>query len=109
MRGEKSISMSNATKQTKRTVHDAFKVALLFLRLHRGGILVSAVDELALVPPLDDVVDGGHDTVDGGGGRVGAADDADLLLGRAEHAADAAGLAIFDAGSKVRRLPGRRR
>ena len=111
MRGETSISMSNATKQTKPTVHDAFKVALLFLRLRRGGILVSAVDELALVPPLD-VVDGGHEAVDGGGGRVGAADDADLLLGRAEHATDAAtatGLAIVDAGSKVRRLPGRRR
>ena len=86
---------------------------------------MAAVDELALVPPPDDVVGhGGHEAVDGGGGgrraadaaatAVGAADDADaLLLGRAEHPADAAaaaaGLAIFDAWCEVRRLPGRRR
>ena len=108
-------SRSQMQCQKRPTVHDAFKVALFLLRLHGGMILVRAVDEFALVPPLDDVVDGGHEAVDGGGGgdaAVGAPDDADLLLRRAEHAADAAAaaaLAIVDAGSKVRRLSGRRR
>ena len=109
-------SRSQMQCQKRPTVHDAFKVALFLLRLHGGMILVRAVDEFALVPPLDDVVDGGHEAVDGGGGggaAVGAPDDAEApLLGRAEHAADAAAatLAIVDdAGCKVRRLPGRRR
>ena len=117
-------------RRNRPTVHDALKVALLLLRLRGCGILVlsssssAAVGdgELALVPPLDDVVDidGGHEAVDGGGrgaaaaAAVGAPDDAEApLLGRAEHAADAAAAAtlaiVDDAGCKVRRLPGRRR
>ena len=123
---EASKAMIDPQKRRNRpTVHDALKVALLLLRLRGCGILVlssssAAVGdgELALVPPLDDVVDidGGHEAVDGGvrgAAAVGAPDDAETpLLGRAEHAADAAAatLAIVDdAGCKVSRLPGRRR
>ena len=88
-------------------MHDALEVALLLLRFRDGGggIPLAAVDELALVPPPDDW---STHSVDG----VGAPDDADaLLLGRGEHAADAAAGAaavpgaIVDGGRKVGRLP----
>ena len=89
-------------------MHDALEVALLLLRLRDGGggILLAPVDELALVAPPDDR---STHSVDG----VGAPDDADaLLLGRGEHAADAAGAAAVpgaivdgDAGREVGRLP----
>ena len=73
---EASKAMIDPQKRRNRpTVHDALKVALLLLRLRGCGILVlssssssSSVGdgELALVPPLDDVVDdGGHEAVDG--------------------------------------------
>ena len=105
-RGLNGTNHDHERRQTNRpTVHDALEVALLLLRLRDGGggVLLAAVDELALVPPPDDR---SADSVDG----VGAPDDADaLLLGRGEHAADAAAVpsAIVDgdAGRKVGRLP----